>query len=342
MVIALFISIIVSGANPIFGWMLCEMLFVLLVPTSPTYIEDRDFWCGMILLVAGIFAITSWIQYYVFTYAGENIILALRKKLFEGIIYKQIAWFDNKSRAPGILTQILAEDITEINGMTANTLGLVLEGVSGLIVGTIIAFIFSWKMALIGLGFLPFLLVGSYQMAKMLMKKPKTMEANKEDDKYEISNALLSDVIMNYRTVISFGDKNIRYLINKYEALLEGPNKENIRSAHKAGGWFAYSTIIRFVYIAIAFYVASIFVFKKGEKPDDVFKAVFVMFITVIGAGMTLSQAADIGRAKASARKIFDIIDEKSTSDVREAKGIKKVEKGEIELVDVNFKYPSR
>ena len=66
------------------------------------------------------------------------------------------------------------------------------------------------------------------------------------------------------------------------------------------------------------------------------------MFITVLSAGNTLSQAADMGRAKESARKIFEIIDEPSKSDVREAKGIKKIEKGEIELVDVNFKYPSR
>lgn len=94
---------------------------------------------------------------------GENLTLKLRRKLFKGILYKQVSWFDNKNRAPGILTSVLAEDITEINGMTANTLGLLLEGVCGLIVGTIISFFFSWKIALIGLGFLPFLLWGSYQ-----------------------------------------------------------------------------------------------------------------------------------------------------------------------------------
>jgi hypothetical protein len=37
------------------------------------------------------------------------------------------------------------------------------------------------------------------------------------------SNALLSDVILNYRTVISFGEKNIDALINKYESLLKEP-----------------------------------------------------------------------------------------------------------------------
>ena len=72
----------------------------------------------------------------------------------------------------------------------------------------------------------------------MQFKKPKAMAAGKEEDKYEESNALLSDVIMNYRTVISFGDKNVKYLMDRYASSLSGPNKENIKGAHKAGSWF--------------------------------------------------------------------------------------------------------
>lgn len=98
----------------------------------------------MLLLVAGLFGIFSWAQQYVFGYGGENLVLALRKKLFEEILHKQISWFDDRNRAPGILTQVLAEDITEINGMTANSLGLLLEAICSIVVGFTIAFIFNW------------------------------------------------------------------------------------------------------------------------------------------------------------------------------------------------------
>lgn len=43
------------------------------------------------------------------------------------------------------------------------------------------------------------------------------------DDNYKISNALLSDIIMNYRTVVSFGEKNVDYLMSRYEMLLAEP-----------------------------------------------------------------------------------------------------------------------
>lgn len=62
------------------------------------------------------------------------------------------------------------------------------------------------------------------------------------------------------------------------------------------------------------------------------------------GIGMSMANIPSVQRAKESARVIFDIIDEKSTLDVRESKTAKlnQVEIGQIEFIDVMFKYPSR
>ena len=49
---------------------------------------------------------------------GENLIYKVRKLLFAEIIYKEIPWFDKKETAPGVLTNVLAEDISLLNGMT--------------------------------------------------------------------------------------------------------------------------------------------------------------------------------------------------------------------------------
>jgi hypothetical protein len=46
---------------------------------------------------------------------------------------------------------------------------------------------------------------------------------------------------MNYRTIISFGEKNVDFILKKYYKLLEGPNKQGIKRAHFAGVLFAYS-----------------------------------------------------------------------------------------------------
>jgi ABC-type multidrug transport system fused ATPase/permease subunit len=49
-----------------------------------------------------------------------------------------------------------------------------------------------------------------------------------------------------------------------------------------------------------------------------------------------------MGKARDAANKVFSIIEEPSTIDVRDKKPITKVEAGEIRLVDVDFRYPSK
>jgi ABC-type multidrug transport system fused ATPase/permease subunit len=64
--------------------------------------------------------------------------------------------------------------------------------------------------------------------------------------------------------------------------------------------------------------------------------------MAVMGGGMTISSAPSLGKAKDSASKVFGIIDEKSTIDVRSTKGVAEVAAGEIEFCEVDFKYPTR
>jgi hypothetical protein len=55
------------------------------------------------------------------------------------------------------------------------------------------------------------MLVGVVAMSRLQWgnKGGKIAGSTKEVDVYEKASALLSDVIMNYKTVIAFGDKNV-------------------------------------------------------------------------------------------------------------------------------------
>jgi ATP-binding cassette subfamily B (MDR/TAP) protein 1 len=74
----------------------------------------------------------------------------------------------------------------------------------------------------------------------------------------------------------------------------------------------------------------------------DVYIGVYVLFTAAMGSGVSLSNAPSVGKARESASTIFTITDEKSLIDVRNTEGVKEVKRGEIEFVNVDFKYPSR
>jgi ABC-type multidrug transport system fused ATPase/permease subunit len=154
----------------------------------------------------------------------------------------------------------------------------------------------------------------------------------------------LSDVILNYKTVISFGEKNINSVIMKYEQLLDEPASKRIRTSHIAGFFFGYSQAARMVFVGVVFYLGTLAVRKMGQKSDDVFISIWILFSCAMGAGSSMSNVPSVNKAKQSAGKIFEITDERSTLDVRSATDtqIKEVKEGKIEFKNVDFKYPSR
>ena len=97
---------------------------------------------------------------------------------------------------------------------------------------------------------------------------------------------------MNHKTVISLGDKNVNYILEKYNKLLKIPNQQGIKRAHFSGLLYGFSQAIRFAFVAITFYLASV-ILEKADNPEeirtDVFTAVYVIFVGAIGVGVSVS-----------------------------------------------------
>jgi ATP-binding cassette, subfamily B (MDR/TAP), member 1 len=270
-VVAFLVSVINAFSFPIYGLIYAKLLFVLMAfeVDKNKFYKDRDFWCGMFLLEVFILGVVSFLQKYLFLYVGENLTFDVRNELFKGIIYKHISWFDNKDRAPGILSNVLSEDIGVLNGMTTEHLAIILEAILGLFIGVILAMFYTWRMGLITLVLVPFVAFGGIIGSRLQWKtKPNqgSSATDGKEDPYKKSNALLSDIIMNYRTVVGFGEKNVDYLLGKFDELLEVPNQQGIKNAHLSGFFFGYSQCIRFIFVGVVFYIASILINKKIEK----------------------------------------------------------------------------
>ena len=116
-----------------------------------------------------------------------------------------------------------------------------------------------------------------------------------------------------------------------------------MRNAHWSGFFFGYSQFIRFGFIAFVFYIASKFICDyKSENPKDTYIGVYILFVAALGTGFAMASAPSVGKAKESARQVFEIIEEKSLIDSRDTTGEKVIEHGAIELRNTEFIYPSR
>jgi len=217
MVVSMVTSFLAAFVYPLYALIFCHMLFLF----SDTDLKEEEFFdqlqllCILALALCILFALTLSLQKLTFSYTGEFLIEKVRNMLFEAILYKSVSWFDDESTAPGVLSNTLSEDIALLNGLTTETLAIFIQGFSGLAVGLALAMYYSWRIALITLGVAPFIIVGGTIRGALLQREH---HGNDETSKlYQKSNALLSDIIMNYRTVIGFGPNNLAYLMSKYE-----------------------------------------------------------------------------------------------------------------------------
>lgn len=94
--------------------------------------------------------------------------------------------------------------------------------------------------------------------------------------------------------------------------------------------------------MGIVFYISAEFIYRYGDDPAKTYIGVYTLFVAALGTGISLSSAPSVGKAKAAASTIFEIIDSPSKIDTRSETGEKVISRGEIELVGVDFKYPSR
>lgn len=189
------------------------------MPSDPKYMYWINFWCGLTLVLGVLVGVFQFLQRYLFSYLGENLTLKVRKLLYASIIYKHLYWFDSKDKAPGVLSNVLSEDITLLNGLSTESSAIIAESICTLALGIAISLYFSWRMALITIAMIPVIVMGGLLSVKLTAKAKgiATLGGNGKTDSdidyYKESNALLSDSIMNFRTVIAFGPKNISYLI---------------------------------------------------------------------------------------------------------------------------------
>ena len=64
-----------------------------------------------------------------FSLGCENLSYSLRMHLFKALMHKSVGWYDDKNRTPGVLTNMLTEEISSVNGMTTESLGVAVEAI---------------------------------------------------------------------------------------------------------------------------------------------------------------------------------------------------------------------
>jgi ABC-type multidrug transport system fused ATPase/permease subunit len=120
--------------------------------------------------------------------------------------------------------------VQQLNGVSTEGLATIAEAASSLLGGIILAFIFSWKVALVACAIVPFMVIGGIISAKVEISSNGGSE-EKGDIKGKVKQSeavmadlLANDAISNYRTVAGFG-LNVG-ISNEYARMINSSNRQ--------------------------------------------------------------------------------------------------------------------
>ena len=162
-------SLVAGLVAPLFGFLIMKILSEMMFAqyAGENVLAATGDWTLMMVAAAILIMIAKASSVINFSGIGQNIIKNVRKELYSSILHKEIGWHDDSTNGSGVLTATLASDVSTLNGVSSEGRAAQIEAMAALMWGLILGFIFSWPMALVGLGIAPFLVFGTFISQKV-------------------------------------------------------------------------------------------------------------------------------------------------------------------------------
>uniref|UniRef100_A0A7N0REW6 ABC transporter B family member 9 n=1 Tax=Kalanchoe fedtschenkoi TaxID=63787 RepID=A0A7N0REW6_KALFE len=330
------IGAVVNGlVFPVFGLLISNVIKIFYQPPSLLR-KDSKFWAVIFVVIGLISFVAAPLQNYFFGVAGGKLIQRIRSLCFKKIVHQEISWFDEPANSSGAVGARLSTDAAAIKSIVGDALALIVQNITTIIAGLVIAFTANWILALVILGASPIMILQGFLQTKFtkgFSKEAKVM--------YEEASQVASDAVGSIRTVASFCAEE--KVMDLYMQKCKGPVDKGVRLGFASGFGFGFSNFALFCTNALCFYIGAVLINHGLATFPQIFKVFFALTISAIGVSSSLAMAPDRKKAKDSTASVFRILESKPKIDSSSDEGstLSSVT-GNIGFEHVSFKYPGR
>jgi ATP-binding cassette, subfamily B (MDR/TAP), member 1 len=195
-------SCIVGASFPAFAVLFGEMYGILSLGDPVEIQRNANFYSILFLALGVSTGLSTFIQTYMFNYAGVKLTSRLRTMTFNAMMSQEMGWFDDARNAVGALCARLAGDCASVQGATGSRIGSIVQAGSVIFIGIGISFYYNWKMTLVASVSIPIVLISIVMEARLV-------ESSNVKEKLAMENAtkMAVEAISNIRTVASLGQE---------------------------------------------------------------------------------------------------------------------------------------
>jgi ABC transporter fused permease/ATP-binding protein len=286
---------------------------------------------GMTAILA-IQALSVALRYYLFTTAGERVVMRLRQDLFASLMSQEVAFFDE--RKTGELTNRLASDTTVLQSTVSVNVSMALRNAAQALGGIALLFYTSPTLTLVMLAVVPPVAVGAVAYGRRVRKLSKEVQ-----DALAASNEVAEESLSGVRTVRSFAAE--KHEVARYRGAVDRAfslARNRIRQSSTFMGLASFGGFAAAV--AVLWYGGRLVVdgsLSVGGLTSFLVYSLFVAF----ALGALVDVWADFMRASGAAERVFELLDR--TPAIPTVGGDRPAAiQGRVELQGVRFSYPAR
>ena len=299
-----------------------------------TQTGDRDQLNQAVLGLLALFVVSgiaAAARSYWFTVAGERIVFQLRSQLFEALIYRSIAFFDE--RRTGELINRLASDTTVLqNTVTVNVsmaLRFALQGAGSI---TILLWT-SWRLAIVMLAVVPVVALGATLYGRSLRKLSKQVQ-----DALAGASEIAEESLSGIRTVRSFDREAMESA--RYTQAVEHSFSLARQRARVGAIFTGFVGILGYGAIAAVLWYGGVLLLDGRLSFGELTSFLLYTFTVAFSIAALGGLWSDFARAAGASQRVFELIDAAPTQD---SSGQRLDQpKGLIRFDAVRFAYPTR
>jgi ATP-binding cassette subfamily B (MDR/TAP) protein 1 len=243
------IGILIAGAiYPIQAYIFAQVVDVFTNTDPNQLVRDGNFWAGMFGVEAAAVGVAYFLVGYALHFVEVIVTSTYGQEYLNNIMRQRIPFFDDQDHSAGSLTSRLSGDTMQLRQLMTTEMSMALIAVVNLVGSLIIAFVYGWKLTIVGLfSVLPIILAAGYMRVRLEMQFE-----NKNAKVFKESSQFASEAVGAFRTVLSLIMEDM--IGDRYQTLLVGHVKHAFGSAKYSTIVFTASDSLELGCMALAFW----------------------------------------------------------------------------------------
>ena len=333
-------SLCAGAVTPMTGFILAKIFINIASGQYHKIWHTSLIWCFIFLALSIANGFFVFLKMWKLETLGSVITCNMKKEIVRKYLSLHIAYYDIDENAPGALLTKLSIDTTQLNSIILTLVGDVLQTTGNLITGLVTGFIHDYRLTLISLGFIPFI-ISAFVITKNSVLSPTKKKDNKTDIE---AGSILSECVINTKTIFSFNFQQTA--IDMYLSLLLSESDDYISNALWSGFFMGMGAFATYACCATMIYAAKEFILDFTLNFNDFMFTISTLMLMVVGISEGLNGISDYPKARDAFVSVFKTMRTKSLippfAEDNRGKIVPDNLKGKIEFRNVTFAYPTK